>query len=443
MSSRAGSRRRSWRPGYCTASSSTSGPNSTASGRKYPAEPPAKGKHTRRGAPSRGGPSRLIHRSSPPTCPSTPILPPSLHPGAPTPRLPEPTERGRAPRRTSGPRRGAQQLALYRRVRRPASGVRRPASVPPAPAAGRNPLRAAAVPACPRPQGQRGFPAAAARRPPRPVRIRPSRPGRLPADHPEEARPPGARHRVRDGRAGAAAGRPGRRGRGRGRAGASLDVARAKPGAERARWITGGGTARPPPPVDLATMTGNAAQALGACGLGRGAARDVRGAAARRVPGLGDPRSGPAGLGGAEPRGVHGGGARARRRRRRELGGSGRGRPAAGDVPLDVRVRGGRAGADLGLDAGFRERAEVEAGLAAHGHLVEDVREAPDRNRPEFVFLARRPESGTGVRSGGTLGRVAAGCAAEAGQGQARGGRRGQAPGAASGVRRPSVPRVR
>ena len=43
---------------------------------------------------------------------------------------------------------------------------------------------------------------------------------------------------------------------------ASLDVARAKPGAERVSWIHGDATALPALEVDLATMTGNAAQAI-------------------------------------------------------------------------------------------------------------------------------------------------------------------------------------
>lgn len=43
---------------------------------------------------------------------------------------------------------------------------------------------------------------------------------------------------------------------------ASLDVARAKPGAERVRWIHGDATALPVLQVDLATMTGNVAQAI-------------------------------------------------------------------------------------------------------------------------------------------------------------------------------------
>ena len=47
-------------------------------------------------------------------------------------------------------------------------------------------------------------------------------------------------------------------------AAASLNVARAKPGAERVRWVLGDATAlpslAPPPVVDLAIMTGNVAQ---------------------------------------------------------------------------------------------------------------------------------------------------------------------------------------
>src|SRR4051794_40696530 len=43
-------------------------------------------------------------------------------------------------------------------------------------------------------------------------------------------------------------------------AAASLDVARAKPGADRVRWIEGDATTLPPLRVDLAVMTGNVAQ---------------------------------------------------------------------------------------------------------------------------------------------------------------------------------------
>jgi SAM-dependent methyltransferase len=43
---------------------------------------------------------------------------------------------------------------------------------------------------------------------------------------------------------------------------ASLDVARAKPGADRVHWIHGDATTLPPLSVDVATMTGNVAQAI-------------------------------------------------------------------------------------------------------------------------------------------------------------------------------------
>jgi SAM-dependent methyltransferase len=43
---------------------------------------------------------------------------------------------------------------------------------------------------------------------------------------------------------------------------ASLDIARAKPGATRVRWIEGDATHLPSLEVDLATMTGNVAQAI-------------------------------------------------------------------------------------------------------------------------------------------------------------------------------------
>lgn len=38
----------------------------------------------------------------------------------------------------------------------------------------------------------------------------------------------------------------------------------------------------------------------------------------------------------------------------------------------------------------FRERAEVEADLAAAGYTVTAIRDAPDRPGRELVFLARR-----------------------------------------------------
>ena len=45
-------------------------------------------------------------------------------------------------------------------------------------------------------------------------------------------------------------------------AGGSLAVARAKPGADRVRWIHGDATRLPPMQVDVVTMTANVAQAI-------------------------------------------------------------------------------------------------------------------------------------------------------------------------------------
>lgn len=39
----------------------------------------------------------------------------------------------------------------------------------------------------------------------------------------------------------------------------------------------------------------------------------------------------------------------------------------------------------------FRDRQEVEADLLAHGYVLKEVRDAPDRPGREFVFLALRP----------------------------------------------------
>ena len=48
-------------------------------------------------------------------------------------------------------------------------------------------------------------------------------------------------------------------------AGASLDVARSQPGAERVRWLRGDATGLPELQMDLATMTANVARAAAWC----------------------------------------------------------------------------------------------------------------------------------------------------------------------------------
>jgi SAM-dependent methyltransferase len=172
---------------------------------------------------------------------------------------------------------------------------------------------------------------------------------------------------------------------------ASLDVARAKPGAGRVRWICGDATGLPPLGADLALMTGNAAQAVsdpdGWRGTLRGAYEALR-PGGRLVFETRDP------------------GRRAWEEWTPELSRRVTRIPGAGPVETWVEVLSVRGplvtfrgtyvfGADgevLTSDSTlrFRERAEVEADLAARGFAVEDVREAPDRPGKELVFVARR-----------------------------------------------------
>ncbi|MEV0638222.1 class I SAM-dependent methyltransferase [Streptomyces sp. NPDC050619] len=177
---------------------------------------------------------------------------------------------------------------------------------------------------------------------------------------------------------------------------ASLDVARGKPGGAGVRWIHGDATALPPLRVDLATMTGNAAQAVVDPWTWR---ETLRGAYAALRPGghlvfeTRDPAR------------------RAWEEWNRESTYQVTEIPGVGTVenwgelvevnePL-VTFRSTYAFAADGQvltsesTLRFRERREVEADLLAQGYLVEDVRDAPDRPGREFVFVARRPEAGS------------------------------------------------
>lgn len=171
---------------------------------------------------------------------------------------------------------------------------------------------------------------------------------------------------------------------------ASLRVARAKEGAEKVTWRHGDATALPALGADLAVMTGNVAQVfltddqwsetLAAIGralrpgghLAFETRRPQRRAwlewarsepVARDVPGVG------------------------RVRQRLEV--------TAVDLPFVSFRQSYRFAADGAVVTSdstlrFRDRAEVEADLAAHGYRVVDVRDAPDRPGREFVFLAER-----------------------------------------------------
>ncbi|MFE2267538.1 class I SAM-dependent methyltransferase [Streptomyces griseosporeus] len=175
-------------------------------------------------------------------------------------------------------------------------------------------------------------------------------------------------------------------------AAASLDVARAKPGGERVRWIHGDATALPPLGADLATMTANVAQHITDPRAWR---RTLRAAHAALRPGgrlvfeTRDPAR------------------RAWEQWNRASSYAVTEVPGVGAVEswVDVTEIDGPLvsfrwtyvfaadGRTLTSDSTlrFRERHDIETDLAAEGYVVEDVRDAPDRPGKEFVFLARRP----------------------------------------------------
>ncbi|MFF5979567.1 class I SAM-dependent methyltransferase [Streptomyces olindensis] len=175
---------------------------------------------------------------------------------------------------------------------------------------------------------------------------------------------------------------------------ASLDVARGKPGGERVRWIHGDATALPPLAADLATMTGNVAQAIVDPEDWR---RTLRGAREALRPGgrLVFETRVPA--------------RRAWERWTREDTYTVTDVPGAGGVEswadlLDVSgplvtfrwtyvftADGQVLTSESTLR--FREREETEAELVDQGYTVDDVRDAPDRPGREYVFVARRPEN--------------------------------------------------
>jgi len=173
----------------------------------------------------------------------------------------------------------------------------------------------------------------------------------------------------------------------------SLGVARAKPGAERVRWIHGDATVLLPMQVDLATMTANVAQAIvdqpdweatlrgvyDALRPGGHLVFETRDPAYRAweqwncavsysstlIEGVGEVQSW------SELTDVSG--------------------PLVSFRWTWVFASDGKV---LTSDSTlrFRERDEVEAGLVAHGYVVHEVRDAPDRPGREFVFFARRSE---------------------------------------------------
>jgi len=172
----------------------------------------------------------------------------------------------------------------------------------------------------------------------------------------------------------------------------SLDIARAKPGAARVRWIHGDAAALPPLQVDLATMTANVAQAIvdpadWAATL-RGVYQSLR----------------PGGYLVFETRDPA---FRAWRWWNRDVSYAVTEISGVGAVEHWVEVTDvvgplvsfrqtwvfGSDGAVLTSDSTlrFRQREEVEADLITIGFSVEEIRDAPDRPGREFVFYVRRP----------------------------------------------------
>lgn len=173
---------------------------------------------------------------------------------------------------------------------------------------------------------------------------------------------------------------------------ASVDVARAKPGSERVRWIVGDAAALPGLTVDLATMTGNVAQAIIEPEAWEGtlsAAYEVLRPSGYLVFETRDP----AFRGWEEWTGE-------RTKQLVKIEGLGEvekwNELIEVALPL-VRFRATRvfhaSGETLTSDSTLRvrERDEVEAQLRALGYIVDEVRHAPDRPGREFVFFARRP----------------------------------------------------
>jgi len=172
---------------------------------------------------------------------------------------------------------------------------------------------------------------------------------------------------------------------------ASLDVARAKPGSERVRWIHGDATMLPPLEVDLATMTGNVAQAIADEQVWNDTLRAVHDALRPGGHFVFETRD-PARKAWLEW-------TRARSYEETEITGLGTVEHWADLTVVDLPLVSWRwtfvfpDGDVIGSEStlSFREREDVHSALVEHGYVVDEIRGAPDRPGREFVFFARRP----------------------------------------------------
>ncbi len=174
---------------------------------------------------------------------------------------------------------------------------------------------------------------------------------------------------------------------------ASLDVARAKPGARAVRWLHGDATSLPPLRVDAAFMTANVAQVFLTDDDWAATLRGTR-AAIRQGGVLVFETRDPA--------------RRAWEEWTPELTRTIVDVPDVGVVEswaevievvgelVTFRSMTSFRRDDVVLESvstlRFRDRAQVEASLAREGFRLAEVRDAPDRPSREFVFLAQRPE---------------------------------------------------
>jgi len=173
----------------------------------------------------------------------------------------------------------------------------------------------------------------------------------------------------------------------------SLRVARAKAGSERVHWIHGDAKSLPSLHVDLATMTGNVAQAIVEPSDWEETLRGVYKAMRpgghlvfeTRVPARREWQEWN----------------RAASHRNTDIQGVGAVESWVEVIDVSgplVTFRGtwvfASDGEVLTSDSTlrFREREEIEATLTAHGYEVTEVRDAPDRPGREFVFFALRPQ---------------------------------------------------
>jgi SAM-dependent methyltransferase len=172
---------------------------------------------------------------------------------------------------------------------------------------------------------------------------------------------------------------------------ASLEIARAKTGADRVRWVHGYATDLPPLQVDLVTMTANVAQVFLTDSEW---AATLRAAHAALRPGgrLVFETRDPAAMAWLEW-------TRERTYQRTVLPGIGAVQTWEDLLEVSGELVSFRStnvfesdGAVLTSDSTlrFRPRDELAASLAAAGYVVDEVRDAPDRPGRELVFVARR-----------------------------------------------------